>query len=97
MGSPSYICRGLANPESFASCSHGAGRVMGRNEARRRIPVDEVIKEMQALGIELFKIKKKDLAEECRQAYKDINQVMEEQRDLVEVKIKLKPLGVIKG
>ncbi|RKO67102.1 RtcB family protein [Desulfofundulus salinus] len=97
MGSPSYICRGLANRESFASCSHGAGRVMGRNEARRRIPVEKVIKEMQTLGVELFKAKKGDLAEECRQAYKDIDQVMEDQKDLVEIKIRLQPLGVVKG
>lgn len=97
MGSPSYICRGLANCESFTSCSHGAGRTMGRNEARRRITVESVIKDMQALGIELFKAKKSDVAEECRQAYKDIDQVMEDQQDLVQIKICLKPLGVVKG
>ncbi|MBE3589114.1 MAG: RtcB family protein [Thermoanaerobacteraceae bacterium] len=97
MGSPSYICRGLAHPESFASCSHGAGRVMGRNEARRRIAVESVIKDMQSLGIELFKARKGDIAEECRQAYKNIDQVMEDQKNLVEMKIRLQPLGVVKG
>ncbi|HHW43476.1 MAG TPA: RtcB family protein [Desulfotomaculum sp.] len=97
MGSSSYICRGLAHPESFSSCSHGAGRVMGRNEARRRIAVESVIKDMQSLGIELFKARKGDVAEECRQAYKNIDQVMEDQKDLVEMKVRLQPLGVVKG
>lgn len=97
MGSASYIARGLENPQSFRSCSHGAGRVMGRNEARKNISVDQVILEMRARDIRLFKSNKSDVAEECRQAYKDIDLVMENQKDLVKIKVKLFPLGVVKG
>lgn len=97
MGSASYIAQGLANPESFRSCSHGAGRKMGRGEARRQISVETVINEMRELGVELFKAKKDDVAEECRQAYKEIDVVMENQRDLVKPLVKLQPLGVVKG
>jgi len=97
MGTASYICRGLANPESFCSCSHGAGRVMGRKQAMRQIPREDVIRELRERDIRLFKAKKKDLAEEAPAAYKDIEDVMRWQRDLVEPVVRLKPLGVVKG
>jgi len=97
MGSPSYICRGLANLESFNSCSHGAGRLMGRNAAKRAFTVESVLSEMKNKDISLVKKSKKDVAEECEQAYKNIDLVMDNQRDLVEPLVKLFPIGVVKG
>lgn len=97
MGSASYFCSGLDNPESFSSCSHGAGRAMGRKEAQRKVSVESVIKEMRDADISLFKAKKNDVAEECRAAYKDIDEVMANQADLVQPDVRLTPLGVVKG
>lgn len=97
MGTFSYIAEGLNNPESFGSCSHGAGRVLGRKEATRRFKVEDVLAEMKEKNIELYKVKKDDVAEECASAYKDIDTVMENQKDLVKPLVKLHPLGVVKG
>jgi len=97
MGTASYICRGLANPDAFRSCSHGAGRTMGRKQAMREILRDDVIHELREKDIRLFKAKKKDLAEEAPEAYKDIEDVMRWQADLVEPVVRLTPLGVVKG
>jgi tRNA-splicing ligase RtcB (3'-phosphate/5'-hydroxy nucleic acid ligase) len=97
MGTASYVCRGLANPDSFMSCSHGAGRVMGRKAAMRAFPREQVMRELQEAGVRLFKAKKHDLAEEAPSAYKDIEDVMRHQSDLVEPLIRLTPIGVIKG
>ncbi|MCL6610579.1 MAG: RtcB family protein [Peptococcaceae bacterium] len=97
MGTPSYICRGLQNPKSFVSCSHGAGRSMGRNAARKAYSVESVIREMREKDISFFKANKKDAAEECSAAYKDITKVMDQQSDLVEVLLELRPIGVVKG
>jgi tRNA-splicing ligase RtcB (3'-phosphate/5'-hydroxy nucleic acid ligase) len=97
MGTASYVCRGLANPESFLSCSHGAGRVMGRKAAMRAFPREQVMRELEAAGVRLFKAKKHDLAEEAPAAYKDIEDVMRYQSDLVEPLVRLTPIGVLKG
>jgi len=97
MGTPSYIGQGLANPEAFESCSHGAGRKMSRSKAKKEISVKNVIQEMEKKDIALVKPKNNDVAEECSQAYKDIDEVMDNQKDLVAVTIKLTPVGVIKG
>lgn len=97
MGSPSYIVVGRGNTESFLSCSHGAGRRMGRREARRKIRIDEVLRDMKQRGIEISSENLRELPEEAAQAYKNIDQVMKQQADLVEIQIKLTPLGVIKG
>jgi tRNA-splicing ligase RtcB len=97
MGSPSYIVRGLGNPESFLSSSHGAGRRMGRREARRNIPVHQVLEDLKRIGVEISTRNLKELAEEAQQAYKDIDRVMEQQTDLVDIDVKLIPLGVVKG
>lgn len=97
MGTYSYIGEGLQNPESFWSCSHGAGRVMGRKEAMRQFTTQQVIEEMRDKKIELYKVKKDDVAEECAAAYKDIDTVMENQKDLVKPLVKLRPMGVVKG
>lgn len=97
MGTRSYIGRGLANPEAFESCAHGAGRRLGRREAKRSITVEHVILSLKEADIRLFKPKKSDVAEEAPEAYKDIGEVMAEQADLVEALVELTPLGVVKA
>lgn len=93
MGTRSYIVRGLGNPESFASCSHGAGRVMGRKEAKRKITMDRFKQSMKGVH---FKVSPRNL-DEAPDAYKDIDRVMANQRDLVEVVTRLRPIAVMKG
>ena len=95
-GSKSYIVRGLGNAESFASCSHGAGRKLGRKQAQRELDLKTEIERLERLGIIHALRHKRDL-EEAAGAYKDITQVMGNQRDLVEVITTLQPLAVIKG
>lgn len=97
MGSWSYIAQGLENDESFHSCSHGAGRRLSRRQAFKIYTSQQVLTEMKKKGIELYKVKKSDVAEECTSAYKNIDEVMENQKDLVRPLIKLKPTGVVKG
>jgi len=95
-GTCSYIVRGLGNPESFKSCSHGAGRTMGRNEARRTLDLEKEKEKLDSKGI-IHSIRSiKDL-DEATGAYKDINVVMENQKDLAEIVTKLFPLAVVKG
>jgi tRNA-splicing ligase RtcB len=93
MGARSYIVRGLGNPESFWSCSHGAGRTMSRNEARKRFTVGDHAAATQ--GVECRK--DADVIDETPAAYKDIDAVMEAQRDLVEVVHTLKQVVCVKG
>lgn len=95
-GTSSYIVMGKGNEESFKSCSHGAGRTMSRSKARATLNLEEEIDKMDEKGIVHGLRTKKEL-DESSSAYKDIGLVMEEQKDLVDVVIKLKPLGVIKG
>ena len=96
MGSKSYIVKGLGNPQSFMSCSHGAGRKMGRKQASRELNLNEEIKQMNQQGI-IHGLRSQTDLDEAPGAYKDIDKVMENQKDLVEILIELKPLGVIKG
>ncbi|WP_442888555.1 RtcB family protein [Accumulibacter sp.] len=93
MGARSYIVRGLGNPESFCSCSHGAGRVMSRNEARRRFTVAD--QERTTAHVECRK--DKDVLDEIPLAYKDIDAVMHAQRSLVEVVHTLRQVVCVKG
>ena len=95
-GTSSYIVRGKGNPESFTSCSHGAGRKMGRQTAIRNLNLEEETNALEGKGILHALRSKKDL-EEAAGAYKDIDVVMEEQQDLVEIMVRLDPLAVIKG
>lgn len=95
-GTSSYIVEGLGNPESFNSCSHGAGRRMGRKEAERTLNLIEEIKRMDDKGI-LHAIRGQKDLDESASAYKDIDVVMSEQKDLVKIIHKLEPMGVIKG
>jgi tRNA-splicing ligase RtcB len=93
MGARSYIVRGLGNPESFNSCSHGAGRAMSRNEAKRRISLDDHI--AATVGVECRK--DQDVIDESPKCYKDIEAVMQAQCDLVEVVHTLKQVVCVKG
>lgn len=95
-GTKSYIVEGLGNPESFASCSHGAGRTMGRNEAIRNLNFEEEKQKLDSLGI-LHAVRGKRDLEEAPSAYKNIAEVMANQEDLVKIKVELSPLAVVKG
>lgn len=97
MGSTSYLVRGKGNPESFSSCSHGAGRVMSRHEAKEKFSVQETIEDLKSLGVFLGKVKKEDVGEESRFAYKNLDFVIANEIDLVEPIGKLKTIAVIKG
>jgi tRNA-splicing ligase RtcB len=93
MGAKSYIVRGRGNPESFHSCSHGAGRTMSRSEAKRRFTTEDQVRATQ--GVEC----RKDAAviDEIPMAYKDIDAVMRAQDELVEVVHTLKQVICVKG
>jgi tRNA-splicing ligase RtcB len=93
MGARSYIVRGLGNPESFNSCSHGAGRAMSRKEAKRRFTVAD--HEAATKGIECRK--DADVIDETPGAYKSIDAVMEAQKDLVEIVHELRQVVCVKG
>jgi len=95
-GTCSYIVRGLGNPESFKSCSHGAGRLMGRKDAQRRLNFEEEVKALNDKGI-VHSIRSVKELDEAPGSYKDIDQVMKNQEDLVKIVTKLTPLGVVKG
>jgi tRNA-splicing ligase RtcB len=103
MGTPSYIVKGLGNIESFMSCSHGAGRVMGRMQATRTLTPEECDTAMDGIVYDRWsKVRRGktkgmyDLSE-APQAYKNIDAVIEAEQDLIEPVVKLRPLGVVKG
>lgn len=93
MGAKSYIVRGLGNEEAFCSCSHGAGRTMSRNEAKRRFTVEDQIRATAHVECR----KDSDVIDEIPMAYKDIDAVMEAQRELVEVVHTLRQVVCVKG
>jgi tRNA-splicing ligase RtcB (3'-phosphate/5'-hydroxy nucleic acid ligase) len=93
MGARSYIVRGKGNPQSFHSCSHGAGRAMSRAEAKRRFTLADHRRATE--GVECRK--DKDVIDETPMAYKDIDAVMQAQEDLVEVVHTLKQIVCVKG
>ncbi|MCL2649870.1 MAG: RtcB family protein [Candidatus Azobacteroides sp.] len=95
-GTKSYIVEGLGNPESFMSCSHGAGRALSRSAAIKMLDLEEEKRKLDELGI-IHSIRGKSDLEEASSAYKDISQVMAFQVDLVKIKTELSPLAVIKG
>ena len=95
-GTFSFVVRGLGNKDSFHSCSHGAGRKMGRNVARRTLNIEEETKKLNDKGV-IHAIRNLQDLDEAPGAYKDIEQVMDNQKDLVEIVTKLEPLAVIKG
>ncbi|MGD0692856.1 MAG: RtcB family protein, partial [Acidimicrobiales bacterium] len=83
MGTSSYIVSGLGNPASYESCSHGAGRRMSRTRARKELDVGTLIDEMK--GKAWNSDDAKTLLDEAPLAYKDIDIVMEAQKDLVKI------------
>jgi len=93
MGAKSFIVRGLGNPESFHSCSHGAGRVMSRTEARKRISVED--HKRATAHVECRK--DADVVDESPAAYKSIDAVMAAQSDLVEIVHTLRQVVCVKG
>ncbi|RVU84679.1 RtcB family protein [Leucothrix sargassi] len=93
MGAKSFIVRGLGNEESFCSCSHGAGRVMSRTQAKKEVSMAEHLKATE--GIECRK--DKEVIDETPSAYKPIEKVMEAQDDLVEIVHTLKQVVCVKG
>jgi tRNA-splicing ligase RtcB (3'-phosphate/5'-hydroxy nucleic acid ligase) len=95
-GTKSYIVKGRGNMQSFKSCSHGAGRRLGRKQAERELNLEEEIKKLDDQGI-LHAIRGKGDLDEASGAYKPIDVVMKNQEDLVEILVELTPLGVIKG
>ena len=95
-GTKSYIVIGLGNKESFESCSHGAGRLMGRKDACRRLDLKEEIKKLDDQGI-IHGIRNINNLEEASGAYKKIEDVINNQKDLVKILTELSPLAVIKG
>jgi tRNA-splicing ligase RtcB len=93
MGTKSYIVRGLGNEESYCSASHGAGRRMSRGAAKRAFTKEDLAEQTQ--GVECRK--DEGVIDEIPAAYKDIDQVMENQKDLVEVVAELKQVMCVKG
>lgn len=93
MGARSYIVRGKGNAESFCSCSHGAGRRMSRSKAKRQFELDDVVRQTE--GVECRK--DKGIIDEIPGAYKDIDEVMSHQTDLVDVVHTLKQVVCVKG
>ena len=93
MGAKSFIVRGLGNPESFDSCSHGAGRIMSRTAAKKLVTLDEHVAD--TAGVECRK--DEGVLDETPKAYKPIEAVMAAQADLVEVVHTLKQVVCVKG
>lgn len=95
-GTASYIVEGLGNPDSFCSCSHGAGRLLSRSAAIRTLNMAEEVAKLEAKGI-VHGIRNQDDMQEASGAYKDIEEVIANELDLVKVKTRLLPVAVIKG
>ena len=95
-GTASYIVEGLGNPESFCSCSHGAGRVMSRTAAIKTLDMAAEVAQLEAKGI-VHAIRCQDDMQEASGAYKDIETVIKNELDLVKIKTRLLPIAVIKG
>lgn len=93
MGAKSFIVRGLGNPDSYNSCSHGAGRKMSRGQAKRAYTIEDF--KRQTSGVECRK--DRDLIDEIPSAYKDIRTVMDNQNDLVEIVAELRQVVCVKG
>ena len=95
-GTKSYIVEGKGNEQSFKSCSHGAGRKMGRKQAINNLSLSEERERLDKLGV-IHNLESEQDLDEAAGAYKDIDEVMSNQHDLVKILVMLKPLAVIKG
>ncbi len=95
MGTASYLVEGLGNPAAFGSCSHGAGRVLRRGEARAQVSPRALARAMKHVAYP--EARARALVEEAPAAYREIGAVLEDQADLVVRRRRLEPLGVLKG
>ena len=95
-GSSSYIVQGLGNEESLQSCSHGAGRCMSRAKAIKELDLAAQRQILDKQGI-IHRMNEQALLDEAPGAYKNIDEVMAAQKDLVSILVKLQPLGVVKA
>ncbi len=95
-GTKSYIVEGVGNSESFMSCSHGAGRTMSRSKACKELNLEEEIAKLDKQGI-IHGIENREDLDEASGAYKNIDEVMQNQNDLVKIITELSPVAVIKG
>ena len=95
-GTASYIVEGKGNEKSFKSCSHGAGRIMSRSKAKEALDLKDEIKKLDDKGI-VHGIRNVSDLDEASGAYKDIDVVMHNQQDLVNIRVELKPMAVVKG
>jgi tRNA-splicing ligase RtcB len=93
MGAKTYIVRGKGNKDSFESCSHGAGRVMSRGEAKKKITIEQHKKDLEGV----YATDSMSVIDESPRAYKDIDDVMEAQSDLVDVITSVKQIVCVKG
>lgn len=93
MGAKSYIVRGLGNKQSFCSCSHGAGRVLSRTAAKKRFTIEDQIQATAHVECRKYI----DVIDEIPMAYKDIDAVMNAQKDLVEIVHQLRQVICVKG
>jgi tRNA-splicing ligase RtcB len=97
MGTGSWLGRGRGRAESFSSCSHGAGRVMSRGQARRELSLQRQLEMISAVGSKVFATSKEAVLDEMPGAYKDLDAVMANQADLVEPVRRFRPLATYKG
>ncbi|WP_310991338.1 RtcB family protein [Aequorivita marina] len=95
-GASSFLVKGKGNAKAFNSCSHGAGRVMSRSQARKTLSLKKEVSQLKKMGVLHALRHKKDL-DEAPGSYKDINEVMKLQTDLINVEVELSPLAVVKG
>ena len=95
-GTSSYIVQGLGNESSLQSCSHGAGRCMSRSRAMKDLDLAHEQEILNSQGI-VHRMNEQALLDEAPSAYKNIDEVMENQKDLVKILVKLTPLGVVKA
>ncbi len=95
MATASYLVQGLGEPLSFASASHGAGRVMSRREARERIRPKALERMMRRVVFDASKME--SLVEESPAAYREVTEVLEDESDLVRPRLRLEPMLVLKG
>jgi tRNA-splicing ligase RtcB len=93
MGAKSFIVRGRGNPDSFCTCSHGAGRAMSRNEAKRRFTIADHVRPPPASSA----ARTPGVIDETPMAYKDIDAVMAAQADLVDIVHTLRQVVCVKG
>ena len=97
MGTGSVLGRGLGNPDAFCSAAHGAGRAMSRSRARKELSLQDQLALVSGAGGKVFAASKTGVLDEMPGAYKDLDEVMARQSDLVEPVVRFTPLGTYKG